>query len=195
MERRYHFRWRGDLTEAFLWFPDVKLPLRHKKVRRARSEPSGETFKPAWSHLTKDRCHEPPEDCESSRTSSPRQLLTWSDFWNMKPISSALPATDKKTLKLCAQISRHGCNSQQENVKGKTFFFAKDLPGNVCAYQTSPAPVSIPAAATFAKKHKNKLFAITAVPMGTGPQRVCPLRHSCAQTVCKLTPQHAAHTE
>lgn len=136
------------------------------------------------------------------RTVTPQEQVRPVSFWHgatskiRAPVSSALPATDKKTLKLCAQISRYGCNSQQENVKGKTFFFfAKDLPGNVCAYQTSPAPVSIPAAATFAKKHKNKLFAITAVPMGTGPQRVCPLRHSCAQTVCKLTPQHAAHTE
>lgn len=46
-----------------------------------------------------------------------------------------------------------------------------------------------------AKKHKNKLFAITAVPMGTVLQRVCPLRHSSAQTVCKPTPHHTTQTK
>lgn len=44
--------------------------------------------------------------------------------------------------------------------------------------------------------HKNKLFAITAVPMGTGARRVCPRRHSSAQTVClNLLPQHATRNQ
>ncbi len=63
-------------------------------------------------------------------------------------------------------------------------FCISDLPSG-CQYSSS---------GNIAKKHKNKLFAITAVPMGTGPQRVCPLRHSSAQTVCRLTPQHAVQT-
>lgn len=63
-------------------------------------------------------------------------------------------------------------------------FCISDLP-SACQYSSS---------GNIAKKHKNKLFAITAVPMGTGPQRVCPLRHSSAQTVCKPTPQHATQT-
>lgn len=39
-----------------------------------------------------------------------------------------------------------------------------------------------------AKKHKNKLLAIAAVPMGTGPPRVRPLRRSSAQTARYPTP-------
>lgn len=63
-------------------------------------------------------------------------------------------------------------------------FCISDLP-RACQYSSS---------GNIAKKHKNKLFTITAVPMGTGPQRVCPLRHSSAQTVCKPTPQHCTQT-
>lgn len=63
-------------------------------------------------------------------------------------------------------------------------FCISDLP-SACQYSSS---------CNIAKKHKNKLFAITPVPMGTGPQRVCPLRHSSAQTARKPTSQHAAQT-
>lgn len=98
-----------------------------------------------------------------------------------------------KTLKLCAQITQRGCNNRQEKVKGKTFFFFRKRPTwqRFCISDL-PRACQHSSSGNIAKKHKNKLFAITAVPMGTGPQRVCPLRHSSAQTVCKPTPQHAA---
>lgn len=42
--------------------------------------------------------------------------------------------------------------------------------GSVSVCPTSLVPVSVPAAAAFAKKHENKLLAISPVPMGTGPR-------------------------
>lgn len=52
----------------------------------------------------------------------------------------------------------------------------KSAAGSASTRPTPSAPVSAPAAATFAKKHENKLLAISAVPMGTGRPRARPRR-------------------
>lgn len=62
------------------------------------------------------------------------------------------------------------------------FFFAKRPTWQRFCISDLPSACQPSSSGNIAKKHKNKLLAIAAVPMGTGPQRVCPLRHSSAQT-------------
>lgn len=61
------------------------------------------------------------------------------------------------------------------------FFFAKRPTWQRFCISDLPSACQPSSSGNIAKKHKNKLLAIAAVPMGTGPQRVCPLRHSSAQ--------------
>lgn len=82
----------------------------------------------------------------------------------------------------------------KNTTKVRTFLSRRLYLAAISAYQTSLVSVRIPIVATLPKNTKNKLFAITAVPMGTHPRRVCPLQHSSAQTVCEPIPQHATQT-
>lgn len=100
-------------------------------------------------------------------------------FWKLE---SAEPASLKNRPGLWARGSENAlkCDLCLINPPGDRQ--EKSAAGSVSTRQTSPAPVSIPAAAAFAKKHTSKLLAISAVPMGTGPRRARPLRHSGVQT-------------
>lgn len=100
------------------------------------------------------------------RTSSACQLVAPGTLWNMNPVRSE-EQVKKWTWK-------HSGGSGSENIFShrvylamifKNFFFHIRPPQCLSVFQQ---------AATLAKKHKNKLFAIPAVPMGTGPPRVRP---------------------